>query len=336
MHLSVGDLLRAEAKSGSAEGEKIAELMREGAIVPLVREAGGRSRPVLRLGMPTPSSDDSRFPGRSALFSGAGFDRPRAQSTTIAIVRKAIVEKAGTNGVLLDGYPRSLEQVTAFAESVRCSFVRGREPATQPTGEKIVVVTLPVRACARSPPPRQVSKSVLCLYIECSEETMTARMQKRRGESETVREDDNDETLKKVRTRFCALQRTETGEPDRGRGSVGALPPLPMRLVATRPASGHVQGSDDARGRALRIAGPAAQGRPLHRLSRPWPFYRRPLTHPSGARARILGRGVGGRPARRREDSRRGPCDGAHGPRCRKLCARGGGVRLTRPPPRNP
>ena len=28
---------------------------------------------------------------------------------------------------------------------------------------------------------------------------MTARMQKRRGESATVREDDNDETLKKVR-----------------------------------------------------------------------------------------------------------------------------------------
>ena len=44
-----------------------------------------------------------------------------------------------------------------------------------------------------------MSKSVVCLYIECSEETMTARMQKRRGESATVREDDNDETLKKVR-----------------------------------------------------------------------------------------------------------------------------------------
>ena len=84
------------------------------------------------------------------------------QSTTLALVRKAIVEKAaGKAGVLLDGYPRSLEQVTTFAETV--------------------------------------SKSVVCLYIECTTETMTARMQKRRAEAETAREDDNDETLQKVR-----------------------------------------------------------------------------------------------------------------------------------------
>jgi len=38
LHLSVGDLLRDEAKSGSEQGEQIQALMNEGKIVPLVRQ----------------------------------------------------------------------------------------------------------------------------------------------------------------------------------------------------------------------------------------------------------------------------------------------------------
>ena len=44
VHLSVGDLLRAEAASGSPEGEAIAALMRDGAIVPIVCLASWGSR----------------------------------------------------------------------------------------------------------------------------------------------------------------------------------------------------------------------------------------------------------------------------------------------------
>lgn len=45
----------------------------------------------------------------------------------------------------------------------------------------------------------QVGEPTLCLHLECSDETTLVRMNKRKAESATVREDDNEETFKKAR-----------------------------------------------------------------------------------------------------------------------------------------
>ena len=78
VHLSAGDLLRAEVRSGSEEGQKIARVIEEGKIV--------------------------------------------VSETTVGLLRKAM---AGSKGpFLIDGFPRSLENLQAFEEAISpCKFM---------------------------------------------------------------------------------------------------------------------------------------------------------------------------------------------------------------------
>jgi adenylate kinase family enzyme len=73
-HVSAGDLLRAEAASGSARGERIAEIMREGRIVP--------------------------------------------SEITMELLKKAVCTATGAPGILVDGFPRKLDQAAQFVEEV--------------------------------------------------------------------------------------------------------------------------------------------------------------------------------------------------------------------------
>lgn len=77
-HLSTGDLLRAEVAKGTAEGQTIAAIMKEGRLVP--------------------------------------------QDLVIKLLARAIVASE-KKGVLVDGFPRSLEQLAKFEEAVKpCKF----------------------------------------------------------------------------------------------------------------------------------------------------------------------------------------------------------------------
>lgn len=78
VHLSAGDLLRAEVRSGSEEGRKIARVIEEGKIV--------------------------------------------TSATTVGLLRNAM---AGSKGpFLIDGFPRSLENLEAFEEAISpCKFM---------------------------------------------------------------------------------------------------------------------------------------------------------------------------------------------------------------------
>lgn len=110
-HLSAGDLLRAEVRSGSPEGQAIAKMIQEGQIV--------------------------------------------RSETTVALLRKAMGDGAGP--FLIDGFPRSLENLEAFDEAMgSCNFM---------------------------------------LFLEVSEEEMLQRLLKRSETS--GRSDDNEETIRK-------------------------------------------------------------------------------------------------------------------------------------------
>ena len=111
VHLSAGDLLRAEVRSGSEEGQKIARVIKEGKIV--------------------------------------------VSETTVGLLRKAM---AGSKGpFLIDGFPRSLENLQAFEEAISpCKFM---------------------------------------LFLEVSEAEMEQRLMKRGLSS--GRSDDNAETIRK-------------------------------------------------------------------------------------------------------------------------------------------
>ena len=110
-HLSAGDLLRAEVRSGSPDGQAIAKLIAEGEIV--------------------------------------------RSETTVALLRKAMGSGAGP--FLIDGFPRSLENLEAFDEAMgSCNFM---------------------------------------LFLEVSEDEMLSRLLKRSETS--GRSDDNEETIRK-------------------------------------------------------------------------------------------------------------------------------------------
>ena len=110
-HLSAGELLRAEVRSGSPDGQAIAKLIAEGEIV--------------------------------------------RSETTVALLRKAMGSGAGP--FLIDGFPRSLENLEAFDEAMgSCNFM---------------------------------------LFLEVSEDEMLSRLLKRSETS--GRSDDNEETIRK-------------------------------------------------------------------------------------------------------------------------------------------
>ncbi|CAO1630647.1 unnamed protein product [Sympodiomycopsis kandeliae] len=118
VHLSAGDLLRAEQqREGSQFGELIARYIREGEIVP--------------------------------------------QEITIALLQNAIQENLssddGSGRILIDGFPRKMDQAKLFDE--------------------------------------KVCPSQFVLFLQCTEETMLQRLLKR-GET-SGRTDDNEESIKK-------------------------------------------------------------------------------------------------------------------------------------------
>ncbi|XP_028408341.1 adenylate kinase isoenzyme 5-like [Dendronephthya gigantea] len=77
--------------------------------------------------------------------------------TVLELLRDAIIKQPNTNGFLIDGFPREMEQAVQFENEIAL--------------------------CERA------------LYFECSAETMTARLLKRAESSGRV--DDNEETIKK-------------------------------------------------------------------------------------------------------------------------------------------
>jgi UMP-CMP kinase len=76
-HVSAGDLLRAEAASGSARGNRIAEILREGSIVP--------------------------------------------SEITMELLKKVVCAGSTAPGILVDGFPRKLDQAAQFVDEV-CAF----------------------------------------------------------------------------------------------------------------------------------------------------------------------------------------------------------------------
>lgn len=111
-HFSAGDLLRAEVKSGSEQGEMIDGMIKEGKIVP--------------------------------------------GHITIALLKKAI-EGSNASGILIDGFPRQLDQAGAFE--------------------------------------KDVSDFEFVLFFDCSEEEMEQRLLERGKTS--GRNDDNIESIRK-------------------------------------------------------------------------------------------------------------------------------------------
>jgi len=120
-HLSTGDLLRDEVKSGSERGTRLSEIMKSGQLVSL--------------------------------------------DEVLGLLKDAIVAKSeSSNGFLIDGYPREVEQAIRFEADI-C-------PA----------------ACV--------------IYFDATDATMTARLLDR-GKS-SGRSDDNEETIKKRLDTFHA------------------------------------------------------------------------------------------------------------------------------------
>jgi len=119
IHLSAGDLLRAERDSGSPDGDLINSIILKGDIVPV--------------------------------------------KITVALIKKAIIKHGGvTKKFLVDGFPRNEENLNGWHE-VMGDFADAK----------------------------------FVLFLDCEEQAMIDRINKRASESAEARNDDNLEVLKK-------------------------------------------------------------------------------------------------------------------------------------------
>eukprot|EP00798_Chlamydomonas_sp_ICE-L_P013607 gene13608-19482_t len=91
VHLSAGDLLRAEVASGSEVGAKCEDLMKEGKIVPM--EVGAKCEALMKEGKIVPLE------------------------VTMTLLKNAMISSGGSF-FLIDGFPRKLDQGQAFEETI--------------------------------------------------------------------------------------------------------------------------------------------------------------------------------------------------------------------------
>ena len=91
VHLSTGDLFRAEVKKETELGQMIANIINEGGLVPSV---------------------SSRF-SKYLLH-----DNNLTQDITVSLLKDAMLKRDQANGFLIDGFPREMEQAKIFEENV--------------------------------------------------------------------------------------------------------------------------------------------------------------------------------------------------------------------------
>eukprot|EP00891_Asterochloris_glomerata_P004606 jgi/Astpho2/4606/Aster-00181 len=107
-HLSSGDLLRDEVKSGSELGKALEDTMKEGKLVPTELQGVG------------PSCAASSI---ASITSTPVASRACVLQVTIALLRKAMV-KSGARKFLVDGFPRALDQAEIFERDIKpCQLV---------------------------------------------------------------------------------------------------------------------------------------------------------------------------------------------------------------------
>ena len=105
---SAGDLLRAHMKSGSPDGQMVAEMIKNGQIVPSsVREGG--ARPLHPLALTTHGTHPPSHPCTHP-------PTPPTQ-VTISLLERAM-DESGNTRFLIDGFPRNEENRAAFESQV--------------------------------------------------------------------------------------------------------------------------------------------------------------------------------------------------------------------------
>ena len=162
--------------------------------------------------------------------------------------------------MLLDGYPRSLEQVTAFAEQVRSGCGRG---------------AVSVRSRSRfgctcgavAPQPALIARcgpSLMRLFPEGVQVSRLPVHRVQRGDHDCA----HAEAPRRVRDRARGRQRrdpqegtaTPAARAPRASGPLLTMPPPASRGRLLHPAPGHVPGGHQAGRGAVRVPGPPAQG----------------------------------------------------------------------------
>ena len=96
VHLSTGDLLRAEVKKESELGQAIAGIMKEGGLV----------------------SSVSIYLKFSAILPVHITYTYTFQETIVSLLKSAMSEASDVSGFLIDGFPREVDQAKMFEETV--------------------------------------------------------------------------------------------------------------------------------------------------------------------------------------------------------------------------
>ena len=113
-HLSAGDLLREHMKSGTPDGNMVADMIKQGQIVPShVRCPQVHRAPRTSRRSPVPVEVQTVCEPSWASSLDACI-----MQVTISLLEKAMTE-SGKDSFLIDGFPRNEENRSAFEQQVR-------------------------------------------------------------------------------------------------------------------------------------------------------------------------------------------------------------------------
>ena len=101
-------MLREEAARGTPEGQEVDEIMREGKLVPAVSGCLPCTRMIHII---VRVEWDSRSYERFILYN--------SQRVTVRLLKEAMLSSPGSEGFLIDGFPRELPQGKIFIDQVQ-------------------------------------------------------------------------------------------------------------------------------------------------------------------------------------------------------------------------